>query len=1167
MSGNDKKITVAQEYKKIRNLHRTIPRGLKRTLFSNYDEMVSKLEEADNAVREVALGKNGTASISLKESVDRAKFAVKENRLIDAVFFAGMVDVILRDVIGVAAPTVNLLKTELYKQYAGSKSPEALQFFRNVKENQGEKKEAQILQGLYKSIFGDPLEKSWEAEIKKFKGPVLEIVNRAETLVSKTLVTFDQMGIARARGNIGSWVGELDNIKRAEDEFNKSLNAAIKAVQPLLQIAQQNEEALINDKTIDSDLYVRMVDKISQPFVSDEKRFPEAEYGTPGGVIEEPVVEETTEPEAEEKVEVPVVEENKPSKKRGPGRPAKKVVETYGLNPSVLVQMMKGKGKSDEEILETASDLNLDVDEIKSILQGEPVGDVEPELVQEKRIERIAPKEEETASDVVEAIGNIDDATQEQLEFIAQVLSAVERGAGEGESIQDGKGNEGYIENGKVVIENAGIEVPVETAPLLLGYMDSNGLLPEAFVQVAPEALSESEVIDFSTAMDWLDDIEPEQLDDVAEALTAIQDNPVENAVIQDNQGNEIGKVEDGKVIVENTDVAIPVDMAPKLLTYMEQAKMLPEKVEEAQVVSSEEPEPEPEPESEVTGDSAKSTLEKFGLNLAILVYKLKESGRSDEEIIEIAKNLNLNIGEIKSIIAGEPVKGAESISGSYSEDDVASDVFDLISDIQFGTRRQINSIAQVLLEINSGKPVSDDKGYIENGKVVIRSTGTTVPLDTVPLLIDYMENKNLLSQAEQQIAKLKPEVKPKVKPEVKPEPVKFEQIESGLSSGKSEPPPAEKKPEVKFEPEIKPAPTPTAKSSKSNNKPIPGNGDGMVIIFSKNANATRRILKKMATVLGIKAKEVSVVDLLDREYSKKNYPNARFFVYGDSPQEDEKEITRDMYKTMSGRLTPATKNEIRQAIGEELLEVKPRGRKPKAEPEPKEEKTIENEIASEIDKEEPIPESVVEPEVQAPKEEEIDSDKPKVIEPGKAVYGDVVATVDQEAVGNFLRISATGTSYKNADKVVVLINARMTGAQLQAAEAALSSLFKKEFLLFIDKDRANAVTSSIMDREESVAASMWDENALKNSIKFSEAIPENTKPSVKPAIQPTASVEQAVIKLAHNRFYKQLKEATKYNDPFLLARMMLKYSEAMEDKDPEVSINLLAKAQEILDV
>lgn len=63
-----------------------------------------------------------------------------------------------------------------------------------------------------------------------------------------------------------------------------------------------------------------------------------------------------------------------------------------------------------------------------------------------------------------------------------------------------------------------------------------------------------------------------------------------------------------------------------------------------------------------------------------------------------------------------------------------------------------------------------------------------------------------------------------------------------------------------------------------------------------------------------------------------------------------------------------------------------------------------------------------------------------------------------------------------------------------------------------------------------------------------------------------SSELEGMIIKLNHARFQEELKRtAAKSNDPYLLAAMMLKYSEMIDELDPQKSLELLAIAEGIL--
>lgn len=59
--------------------------------------------------------------------------------------------------------------------------------------------------------------------------------------------------------------------------------------------------------------------------------------------------------------------------------------------------------------------------------------------------------------------------------------------------------------------------------------------------------------------------------------------------------------------------------------------------------------------------------------------------------------------------------------------------------------------------------------------------------------------------------------------------------------------------------------------------------------------------------------------------------------------------------------------------------------------------------------------------------------------------------------------------------------------------------------------------------------------------------------------------VENMILRMNHAKFHNELQKAASKNDPYLLAAMMLKYSEMIDDVDPQKSLELLSIAEGIL--
>lgn len=89
-----------------------------------------------------------------------------------------------------------------------------------------------------------------------------------------------------------------------------------------------------------------------------------------------------------------------------------------------------------------------------------------------------------------------------------------------------------------------------------------------------------------------------------------------------------------------------------------------------------------------------------------------------------------------------------------------------------------------------------------------------------------------------------------------------------------------------------------------------------------------------------------------------------------------------------------------------------------------------------------------------------------------------------------------------------------------------------------------------------------------------SQDLPDSSGPVTEPDeyMRPTlrsvnSKFNQMIIKANHRRFYHELLKAANKNDPYLLAAMMLKYSEMIDEIDPQKSLELLSIAEGILNV
>ena len=343
----------------------SIGRGFSELVFKDYQGVMDRLRLVDEQIRAIALGRGGDGQpdISAVYAIKQAKVALQENRLIDALYYASLVDIIARNVIGRASPLVDELKKEVYKQYARYKNPKAIQYLRNLEQAGSQKKAQQItneiivnadlLQGIYRTIMrGDPLSRSWKSEVEKFKVPVQNVIAAAEQFTTLLLASFDRMGIARASGRIGDWASEIVNLSKLQPKFNEQVKKAFESIKPLMEHAkeegineQEGQEQGQQEQVGENYIYDAMMNvyKNEIPIVEEEEDIPvEVEEPQEPALEAQPpeTVPEATAPEttATEPAAVPVEQVVKPTApepakatepeskpvRRGPGRPTRR---------------------------------------------------------------------------------------------------------------------------------------------------------------------------------------------------------------------------------------------------------------------------------------------------------------------------------------------------------------------------------------------------------------------------------------------------------------------------------------------------------------------------------------------------------------------------------------------------------------------------------------------------------------------------------------------------------------------------------------------------------------------------------------------------------------------------------------------------------------------------
>jgi hypothetical protein len=562
-------IVNAQEYKKYRNVWRGVGRGISERLFGDYKALMGQLRLADDELRQTALGKSGKIDISIKEAIQRADTALKENRLIDSLYYVGLIDVITREVIAKALPTVEVLQTELYKQYSETNESEALTTLEEQSKNAQEtfntiakysveiNKNAQFLQNIYRGLMGgDPMQRAWAQEVRKFRQPVEKAVNSGYRFVDRLISIFDRLGIARASGKIGDWVAGINEIVKIQPMLNKEVLAAYQRIQPIIEAAKQDqaiaaeqskESKPVGLDTVIQDVASNIIEKVEPkrapvdipdlevegPSVTNEEIDNSQIAPEVSKKVVEPVVEPIVEPVAEPIVE-PVAE---------PITPIEPVVEPVVekvIEPAVT-----------EDPVEKA------VEKVKKQRKTKQKEKVAPEIIS---------KPEEP---VVEVPKVNEEISEPKLpEVIEQPLTPVV------EPAVETKIDEPVVEP---LVEETKIEEPLveETT------------IPEVEVpeevpatKESPELTEEESAAKYKQVLDIIDDFDELDTDDLYAVLNSVIEGAGNNETIyRDDNGveSDVGRIDnEGNVEIIGTDLDFPREMAEKILLYIDEAGLAP---------------------------------------------------------------------------------------------------------------------------------------------------------------------------------------------------------------------------------------------------------------------------------------------------------------------------------------------------------------------------------------------------------------------------------------------------------------------------------------------------------------------------------------------------------------------------------------------------------------
>lgn len=244
-SGMQKGIIVnAQEYsfwKHKMNLG-NVGRGLREWISDDYKAIMEILNDADNTIRERALNTSASGTdfgISLKEAVKSCVKALEQKPVlyIDCYYYSLVTSRIIRTSLEMVRANVNSIRKVGLEPLSYSEIE-----VDDVNAPDGLKTEAQ-LKWLFKKIMGDPIERAYRKQVEQVKRPIEALKAHTQRYEESILRMFNEMGIARAKGDVLGWISLFDKMDSVTKSFESKIAATYNVVKPLVDVAKSAKKS------------------------------------------------------------------------------------------------------------------------------------------------------------------------------------------------------------------------------------------------------------------------------------------------------------------------------------------------------------------------------------------------------------------------------------------------------------------------------------------------------------------------------------------------------------------------------------------------------------------------------------------------------------------------------------------------------------------------------------------------------------------------------------------------------------------------------------------------------------------------------------------------------------------------------------------------------------
>lgn len=224
-------------------------RGFAETTNLDYKDKMDILRTQDSLMRDIVMGKDGTASF--KDLVSSANKAFEEDRYLDVTHWLYVLSGSIQKMIKEGEKVTDLSPEQLGQAYSNYSDADLdKDFFQNA--DDGFISNAGVMDFLGKMFGGNQIEKMYWKKIRERKIAVQKLLSSSSSFIQIINETLNIMGTARAQGSIASWLAGYQRIVNEYNKFYSSFKAIfethLKELVDLAKKKRDDDEALFQQQ-------------------------------------------------------------------------------------------------------------------------------------------------------------------------------------------------------------------------------------------------------------------------------------------------------------------------------------------------------------------------------------------------------------------------------------------------------------------------------------------------------------------------------------------------------------------------------------------------------------------------------------------------------------------------------------------------------------------------------------------------------------------------------------------------------------------------------------------------------------------------------------------------------------------------------------------------------